>query len=150
MKLDYQTITDSAFWHTQFTQYLPVFQLHQQLRPAMNDLQEYQKHIGKILDDRGVLLLAFDHNKQLQALALYRIHHNTYQHKLFFLEDLVVNEQQRGKGLGAIVLQHLETLALAQNCHYLSLDSGTFRTKAHKFYYTHDYVADCFHFAKKL
>ena len=106
--------------------------------------------IERVLADHARLLVVQYTDHQAIGLALYRMHHNTYQHKLFFLEDLVVSENQRGRHLGSQILLQCEHIARSNGCHYLSLDSGTFRTRAHKFYYSHDYVADCFHFSKKL
>ena len=127
-----------------------VWPLHRQLRTAFEAFEPYFDQMARILDDRGRLLVVEDSDHQVVGLALYRMHHNTYQHKLFFLEDLVVDEALRGQNIGEAILKHCEQLAAASGCHYLSLDSGTFRTRAHKFYYRHDYVADCFHFSKKL
>ena len=127
-----------------------VFPLHQSLRPHFQDFDAYLIQMQRVLADHARLLVVQYTDHQAIGLALYRMHHNTYQHKLFFLEDLVVDENQRGRHLGSQILLQCEHIARSNGCHYLSLDSGTFRTRAHKFYYSHDYVADCFHFSKKL
>ena len=127
-----------------------VFPLHQSLRPHFQDIDAYLTQMQRVLADYARLLVVQYTDHQAIGLALYRMHHNTYQHKLFFLEDLVVSENQRGRHLGSQILLQCEHIARSNGCHYLSLDSGTFRTRAHKFYYSHDYVADCFHFSKKL
>lgn len=139
----------SAFEQAQI-QWPSLLDLHQQLRPAIQDLHAYMAMIKTIIEEGAQLLLVQDEQQQYAALALFRMHHNTYQGKLFFLDDLVVNEHTRASGVGSQVITHLETYARQQGCQYLSLDSGTFRTRAHKFYYMNNYIADCFHFAKKL
>lgn len=126
------------------------FPLHQSLRPHFQTFGSYFEQIHRVLADRARLLLVHDAGGVPVGLALYRIHHNTYQHKLFFLEDLVVAEQRRGEQIGARILQYCENLARRHGCRHLSLDSATFRTRAHKFYYLHGYAADCFHFSKDL
>ncbi|MCP2039949.1 GNAT superfamily N-acetyltransferase [Neisseria sp. HSC-16F19] len=126
-----------------------AFPLHQNLRPHFQDFERYWQQLQYIAADRGRLHIA-EIDGEVVALALFRTQHNTYQHKLFFLEDLVTAEHRRSEGIGAQMLAYCEDLARAEGCHYLSLDSATHRTRAHKFYYVHGYVADCFHFAKKL
>ena len=126
-----------------------AFPLHQNLRPHFQDFDSYWPQLQRIAADRGRLHIAQIEN-EIVALALFRTQHNTYQHKLFFLEDLVTAEHRRCEGIGAQMLAYCEDLARTEDCYYLSLDSATHRTRAHKFYYMHGYVADCFHFAKKL
>lgn len=126
-----------------------AFPLHQSLRPHFQDFESYWQQLQRIAADCGRLHIA-EADREIVALALFRTQHNTYQHKLFFLEDLVIAERRRSEGIGAQMLAYCEDLARAEGCHYLSLDSATHRTRAHKFYYVHGYVADCFHFAKKL
>lgn len=146
----YDMIANLNEWQALGNEREKVFCLHQQLRPHLQEYTEYVELIDNILLDKGYLLLVYHLEKGLIALAMYRMHHNTYQQKLFFLEDLIVADNQRSGGIGALLLTHLETIAKNNDCHFISLDSGTFRTRAHKFYYVHDYVADCFHFSKKL
>lgn len=148
--LQFTHIDSADEFNAQQTRWNEIFQLHQQLRPAITDFDYYTKQIQTMLSEGAKLILARNEQGQLAALALYRMHHNTYQHKLCFLEDLVVNEQVRDTGVGTQVITYLEQHASKQGCHYLSLDSGTFRTRAHKFYYMNNYIADCFHFSKKL
>lgn len=127
-----------------------VFPVHRQLRPQFADFDAYYAQVGRAVADRAQLLVLQGQAGQVLGLALFRMHHNTYQHKLFFLEDLVVDEALRGQDLGACLLQRCEQLAREAGCHYLSLDSATHRTRAHKFYFVQGYVADCFHFSRKL
>ncbi len=145
------TSIDSAAALLQHQALLPsLFALHQSLRPHFTDFDAYVAHMQRVLDDHARLLLVQHADHQLVGLALYRMHHNTYQHKLFFLEDLVVAENVRGQHIGGQILQQCEHIAQSNGCRHLSLDSATFRTRAHKFYYLHGYVADCFHFSKTL
>lgn len=127
-----------------------AFPVHQSLRPHFKDFDHYVAQLQRVLADHAHLLVVQYGDHRVIGLALYRMHHNTYQHKLFFLEDLVVGDAVRGQSFGSQILLQCEHIAHSNGCHYLSLDSGTFRTRAHKFYYSHNYVADCFHFSKKL
>ncbi|EGY53526.1 GNAT family N-acetyltransferase [Neisseria shayeganii] len=126
------------------------FPIHQNFRPHFQTFDSYFEQMQRVIADRARLLLVRDAGGLPVGLALYRMHHNTYQHKLFFLEDLVVAENRRGEQIGAQILRYCEDLARQHGCRHVSLDSGTFRTRAHKFYYVHGYVADCFHFSKAV
>lgn len=148
--LRYTLISTAQEFMAEQAQWPAFHTLHQQLRPAMQDFDQYHQQIILILQERAQFLAVRDEEGRLVALALFRMHHNTYQNKLFFLEDFVVDETIRASGVGAQVLDYLENYAREQGCAYLSLDSGTFRTRAHKFYYMNNYIADCFHFSKKL
>ena len=128
-----------------------VWRLHNQLRPQfLTDCAKYPDYLRLMVSENQQVLLAFDGNQQLVGLAMFNMHHNTYQGKILFLEDLVIEESLRGTGVGEQVLQECERLAKQEGCSHLSLDSGVFRGRAHKFYFVHDYIADCFHFSKAL
>ena len=124
--------------------------VHQQLRPALQDLTEYVERIRLMLREGAYYLWVKNPAEEIVSIAIFRMHHNTYQNKLCFLDDLIVNEQIRASGIGKQVLSYIEDFARENACDHLSLDSGTFRTRAHKFYFMNNYVADCFHFSKKL
>jgi GNAT superfamily N-acetyltransferase len=67
-----------------------------------------------------------------------------------YVDDLVTGEDLRSQGYGEILMAWLENHARASGCETLSLDSGTQRTGAHKFYFRAGLVVTSFHFAKKL
>ena len=60
------------------------------------------------------------------------------------------DERQRSRGVGRALVQHLQDLALAAGCEATTLDSGTQRTQAHKFYFREGMVVSSFHFRKPL
>jgi hypothetical protein len=47
-------------------------------------------------------------------------------------------------------MEHLQELARAAGCEAYTLDSGTQRTQAHKFYFREGMVVSSFHFRKPL
>jgi N-acetylglutamate synthase-like GNAT family acetyltransferase len=50
------------------------------------------------------------------------------------VENIIVNETVRGKGLGAALLRHIETFCLAKNCSKIMLLSASQRERAHHFF----------------
>lgn len=152
-------MSDLHYTHIQNPQQLTPHQqkiqdawaLHTQLRPQFLTTSEtYVDYIALLLSERQQFLIVQNGSGQIIGLALFNIHHNTYQGKILFLEDLVIDENLRGTGVGEQVLKQCEHIAKDNGCSHLSLDSGVFRGRAHKFYFTHDYIAESFHFCKAL
>jgi N-acetylglutamate synthase-like GNAT family acetyltransferase len=50
------------------------------------------------------------------------------------VENIIVNEAVRGKGLGAALLRHIEAFCLAKNCSKIMLLSASQRERAHHFF----------------
>ncbi len=63
---------------------------------------------------------------------------------------LVVGEQQRGRGIGARLLDALEAEAASRGCLAVALTSGNHRHEAHAFYERRGYEATGKRFAKGL
>ena len=62
----------------------------------------------------------------------------------------MTDERQRSRGVGRALMEHLQELAQAAGCEAATLDSGTQRTQAHKFYFREGMVVSSFHFRKPL
>lgn len=54
--------------------------------------------------------------------------------KFLVIEDVIVQENQRGKGIGHMLMDALDDFAKKQNCLYSFLVSSDFRKGAHRFY----------------
>ena len=133
-------------------QWLPaIFAIHKQLRPqTMTDVAAYETLLRTMLGENQQILLAHNGEPPFVGLAMFNIHHNTYQNKMLFLEDFVIDEAQRGTQVGSTILAEIERLARENGCEHVGLDSGVHRPRAHKFYFTHGYIAESFHFVKPL
>lgn len=128
-----------------------LFAIHKQLRPqTLTDLAAYETLLRTMMGENQRVMVAHHGTPPFLGLALFNMHHNTYQNKMLFLEDLVIDEALRGTQVGSAMLQELERFARENGCEQLSLDSGVHRGRAHKFYFTHGYTANSFHFVKEL
>lgn len=67
-----------------------------------------------------------------------------------YIDDLVVDEALRGKGIGEALMKFALKLAYSQKCEYVRLASGISRTEAHNFYEKLGYHKSSFSFALKL
>jgi len=97
---------------------------------------------------------AFPHSLQTNELpegvAVYRIHENTFDGVQMYVDDLVTDAACRSRGVGKALLDHLQRIARDARCNAFTLDSGTQRQQAHKFYFREGMTVTCFHFAKPL
>lgn len=57
------------------------------------------------------------------------------------LENMVVGESVRGRGLGGLLLQACDAIAREAGCYKIQLQSADHRTAAHAFYEGHGYRA---------
>jgi GNAT superfamily N-acetyltransferase len=121
--------------------------VHRQLRTALPP--GYQAKMKRVFADGARMCVAVD-GGDVAGVALYRMYENTFAGKQLYVDDLVIDERRRSKGFGRALLGYLEQKARSQGFDNLSLDSGTQRTQAHKFYFREGMVVTSFHFGKRL
>ncbi|WP_203525612.1 GNAT family N-acetyltransferase [Crenobacter caeni] len=127
---------------------LPV---HRQLRPNLPDEPAaYRAMMARVFAGGARMFVALDDADQVQGVALWRVYENTYQGRRLYLDDLVTGEAHRSQGVGKALLAACEAEAARQGCGYFSLDSGTWRTDAHRFYFREGFTIQSFHFVRPL
>ncbi|MDI2131858.1 GNAT family N-acetyltransferase [Yinghuangia seranimata] len=92
----------------------------------------------------------FDDNGRCVGAAGWRVQVNTVSLRALHVDDLVTAESARSTGVGGALLAHLENHARERGCRELTLDSGTARTAAHRFYLRERLDITAFHFVKQL
>jgi len=70
--------------------------------------------------------------------------------KYMELDNVVISQQHRSKGIGEKLFTHMEKMAEERGCNMLALDSYTDNFPAHKFFYKQGYVPRGFHFINVL
>ncbi|MFD4246950.1 GNAT family N-acetyltransferase [Streptomyces sp. NPDC058525] len=93
---------------------------------------------------------AYDEGGACVGAAGWRIVANTYLVRKLYVDDLVTAATARSTGVGRALLAHLEEHARAAACTTLTLDSGTQRTDAHRFYFRERMAVTAFNFEKPL
>ncbi|MEU2392935.1 GNAT family N-acetyltransferase [Streptomyces sp. NPDC007369] len=128
------------------TDLLPVLR---ELRPHLSEelfRQVYERGHGQ-----GLRFTAgYAEDGTCVAAAGWRIVDTTSTVRKLYVDDLVTSPSARSTGVGRALLDHLEAHARAEGCHELSLDSGTHRTGAHRFYLRERFDITAFHFTKEL
>lgn len=119
-----------------------------QLRPHLK-ADEFLSTV-RAMQTEGYCLAYIEEDNKVAAVAGYRIARNLFMGKHLYVDDLVTAEQQRSKGYGEQLIQWLREQALANNCNYFHLDSGTHRGSAHRFYFKQGLTIASYHFSEKL
>ncbi|MFI7353836.1 GNAT family N-acetyltransferase [Streptomyces avidinii] len=93
---------------------------------------------------------AYDADGVCVGAAGWRIVVNTASVRSLYVDDLVTAGAARSTGVGHALLGHLEQHALTAGCTALTLESGTQRTDAHRFYFRERMAVTAFAFEKPL
>ena len=121
--------------------------VHRQLRPHLPP--EYEAKMRRVFAGGARMCVAVE-GGEVAGVAVYRTYENTMYGNHLYVDDLVTDERLRSKGIGRALLGHLERKARSAGLDHLTLDSGTQRQQAHKFYFREGMLATAFHFVKKL
>ncbi|MEA2446565.1 MAG: hypothetical protein QOK47_202 [Actinomycetota bacterium] len=84
-----------------------------------------------------------------RAAAGYHLTHGFAHGKFVYVDDLITSDAERSKGYGKALNDYLKDVARGHGAK-IQLDSGTWRTNAHKFYFREGYVIGAFHFGQDL
>jgi len=121
--------------------------VHRQLRTALP--ADYEGKMKRVFAGGARMCVATE-GEAVRGVAVYRINENTFEGLHLYVDDLVTDEKLRSRGVGRALMEHLQSLARAARCEATTLDSGTQRTQAHKFYFREGMVVSSFHFRKPL
>jgi ribosomal protein S18 acetylase RimI-like enzyme len=66
------------------------------------------------------------------------------------LDNVIVHPDFRSKGIGSLLTNTLNDIAIANDCNMMALDAYTTNFGAQKFYFNHGFVPKGFHFVKYL
>ncbi|MFI8361826.1 GNAT family N-acetyltransferase [Streptomyces sp. NPDC085612] len=128
------------------TDLLPVLR---ELRPHLTE----ELFLAVLAEGRGQGLrftAAYDEAGSCVGAAGWRTVATTSMIRKLYVDDLVTASVSRSGGVGRALLAHLEEHAVAADCTALTLDSGTQRTDAHRFYFRERMAVTAFSFEKPL
>lgn len=125
-----------------------AYPLMQALRTTLAE-RDFLALLGEMLPT-GYRLYARREEGRVLALAGVEVRTNLYWHRHLFVHDLVVAEDERGRGLGSALLEFLEELARDEGCVVLALASGFSREAAHRLYERRGYDRSGLLFRKAL
>lgn len=89
---------------------------------------------SQLKDDSCDVLVVEDGGKIIATATVYYVQIAAHGRPYAFLEGLVVEGRQRGKGVGTAFFKKIIEVARAKNCRKLLFTSGFDREDVHKFY----------------
>lgn len=124
------------------------FPVMQQLRTHL-DADAFLRCVRE-QEEQGYRLVALWQDGEVVAVAGFRIGSNLAWGRYLYVDDLVVDEAERSKGYGAVLLDWLRRHARESFCTQLHLDSGMAREDAHRFYEGQGMTKAGYHFVEVL
>ncbi len=118
------------------------------LYPSLT-FEEYSQELDEMLPHNYGQIGVFE-GKNCLGISGFWIGTKLWCGKYLELDNIVVLEEHRSKGIGKLLFDFLHKKALENNCTMLSLDSYTHNFKAHKFFYNEGYSPKGFHFINIL
>ncbi|HZZ91433.1 MAG TPA: GNAT family N-acetyltransferase [Usitatibacter sp.] len=120
--------------------------MHRQLRPQLPP--DYVKRMRQVVAGGAEMAVAL-HNGDPAGLAVWRVLEKTLSARELYCDDLVTDEARRSVGVGHALMEHMARIARERGCDLFTLDSGTQRQQAHKFYFREGMAITSFHFSRK-
>ena len=124
------------------------FSLIQQLYPDYST-EKYHDLLSAMLPNNYKQLIVVENGITI-ALAGFWIGTKLWSGKYLELDNVVVHEDFRSKGIGSIMTNYLNQKAIDEDCMMIVLDAFSTNFGAHKFYMNHGFVPKGFHFIKFL
>ncbi|WP_428311935.1 GNAT family N-acetyltransferase [Hydrocarboniphaga sp.] len=121
--------------------------VHRQLRPALPE--GYAAVMQPVFEHGGRMAVAAD-GERVVAVMVWRVLVNTAYRRALYVDDLVTDQTARSTGAGKALLNWASDKAIAMHCDWLTLDSGTQRHDAHRFYFRERMAVSSFHFVRRL
>lgn len=126
-----------------------LIELYKKLAPFENSIEESIEIYKEILKDEQYLILTAKEEKVIgSVLGICCKSIATGGRPFLVIEDVIVNENVRGKGIGRNLISAIEEFGKEKHCAYGILVSSGFRKEAHKFYESLGFTEDVRGFRK--
>jgi GNAT superfamily N-acetyltransferase len=124
------------------------FPIMRELRPHLEEQVFAEQVAGQM--GEGYRLACLEDEKELKALAGFRILTFLAWGRVLYIDDLITDSKARRKGYGGKLLKWVISQAKLVNCDQVHLDSGPQRHDAHRLYMNHEMKIIGYHFAVEL
>ncbi|ACS99381.1 GNAT family N-acetyltransferase [Paenibacillus sp. JDR-2] len=126
--------------------------LFEVLMEVPSNIEAMGRQLAKVTEDpRYFLAVACDGDKVIgtaMGIECYDLVGSC--HPFLVVENVVVNPDYRGQGVGKMLMKRLEQFAEERVCSYIIFVSSGYREKAHQFYRALGYSSDNQGFKKQL
>lgn len=127
---------------------LPHISILQQLQSTLT-LEEYKTMLPEMLKNGYGQVAVFDSNKCI-GISGFWIGTKLYSGKYLEMDNVVIDENYRSKGIGKILCDWCINKAKENNCKKVMLDAYLENEKAHKFYEREGFIKRGYHFLKNI
>ncbi len=117
----------------------------QELYPSLT-LEAYEKNLTEMIPNNNYSQVAVFDGENCLGVAGIWIGTKLWCGKYLEIDNLVVSDKFRSRGVGKLLFNHISQKARAENCSMMALDSYTSNFKAHKFFYNEGFAPKGFHF----
>jgi GNAT superfamily N-acetyltransferase len=121
--------------------------VHRQLRPHLP--ADYVGRMKEVFAGGAEMAVALV-DGAVAGITVFRVLEKTHSGRDLYCDDLVTDDTRRSRGVGHAMIEYMERLCRERGCDTFSLDSGTARQQAHKFYFREGMTVTSFHFDKKI
>ena len=121
------------------------------LEDTVFDFDTFKQYYLQNLKEPHYVYLVAEENSTV--IGFISCHGQLLLHHLdmvFEIQELFVDETYRSKKVGALLLEHLETILKNRGHVYLEVTSNKLRTEAHRFYTNNGFNESHYRFTKKL
>ncbi|UCE75457.1 MAG: GNAT family N-acetyltransferase [Methanomassiliicoccales archaeon] len=114
------------------------------------DHNKIEEVFNRYLIDDNYEMFCFEEKEILGIITISKRYAFYYGSTVAIIEDLVVDQQNRGKGIGGKLLEFAEKEIKAQGISAIEVASDIHRNQAHLFWEKHGYTRSAYQFKKIL
>jgi GNAT superfamily N-acetyltransferase len=135
--------------HSTQEEMLENLEIIQVLHPNLT-YEKYKELLEKMIPHNYAQLIAVTEEGEKMGITGFWIGHKIWSGKYLELDNVVVREDYRSRGVGELMTQYLIKKAQELACDMLGLDVYTYNFKGVKFYMNQGFDPTGFHMIKKL
>jgi GNAT superfamily N-acetyltransferase len=125
------------------------FAVMAELRPNLQDVDSFIRQVAR-QREQGYRLSAAWSGGRIVGVVGYRLQENFLHGRHVFVDDLVVREEFRSDGVGALMLSAARAYAREQRCGHFVLETGLHKVLAQRFYFRQGMLPHAIGFVETL
>lgn len=103
------------------------------------------------ISDKRFRYAVAEDDKEVVGFASFEVQRSLWQQgSIIMLNELVVDETQRGKGVGKMLLREAERYARQKRCSHIKLDTALHRRQTHRFYHRQKFEKTGYSYVKNI
>lgn len=110
-----------------------LLKMYEELAPFRCSLEEAEERYSKMIENEKYYLIGAKEDGHVLGSMLAIICDSIIT-PFMVVEDVIVRDDVRGKGVGRKLMDRIDEIAQENKCDYAILVSSSFRKGAHKFY----------------